>query len=620
MYNDEYRYPSSRDNTFSSEDEQSEILDKCNNMKHNDRFLADIITWVKQCKPPGSTVNSLLKILRKHTNVAFPNDYRTLLKTPTCTEVAIIDNGQYWHYGLKNSIMRLLMNCEETDYSENRHIDLLINIDGATLGKSTEKSMWPILCSDTVSKNVAVVGIFYGEGKPKNCNVFLNKFVHEATELINNGIIVNNNHYSIKLKALICDAPAKAYVLQVKNHTGFNSCTKCVVEGDYINNRVTFPGGAHNTLRTNEQFRDYAYNFDYQLGETILTKIPHFDFVKNVPLDYMHLVCLGIMRKLLFLWLNGPLTVKLSANDVNKISNRLIKLRKIIPLDFNRKPRTLKYIKLWKATELRLFLLYLGPVVLKNILQKNLYEHFLTLHVAITILASPSLSSDPLNITYAEDLLRNFTEQFETLYGEQYISHNVHNLLHLAADVREHGPLDNFSSFRFENYINILMKYVRKGEKPLQQIARRIIEYDLPVKNTKMKFSYLLEKRHYDGPLDAYCDMLYVKQYKFMRTDTFFINCDNNANSCCLLKHGLFVESVNFIRHQNTSYIIGRQLLPCGSLYSVPTDSLDVGIVIVKRQHEIKSWLCSDVKMKLIKIPYDANNKFVVLPILHTKN
>jgi len=43
MYNDEYRYTSSRDNTFSSGDEQSEILNKCNNMRHNDKFLADIL-------------------------------------------------------------------------------------------------------------------------------------------------------------------------------------------------------------------------------------------------------------------------------------------------------------------------------------------------------------------------------------------------------------------------------------------------------------------------------------------------------------------------------------------------------------------------------------------------
>ncbi|XP_067216790.1 uncharacterized protein [Linepithema humile] len=518
--NDEYPCISSNDDEFLNEDEQSE----CNNIEelHSNTFVTDIITWIKQYKPPANSVNSLLQVLRKHTNAAFPKDCRTLLKTPTYTEVIVIDKGQYWHYGLEKAVTRLLTNCMQTDYSENRNINLLINIDGAVLGKCTEKSLWPILCSDTVSKNVAVVGIFYGEGKPSDSNEFLYKFVHEATDLINNGIIFDNNYYNVRVKALICDAPAKAYVLQVKNHTGFNSCTKCIIEGEYIDNRVTFRDGANKTLRTTELFRNYAYNFDYQLGETILTQIPHFDFVKNIPIDYMHLVCLGVMRKLLLLWLNGPLTVRLSTNDVNKISNKLIELRKIIPSDFNRKPRTLKYIKLWKATELRLFLLYLGPVVLKNILRKELYEHFLILHIAIIILASSIFSSDSLNVTYAENLLQNFVEQFETLYGVQYISHNVHNLLHLAADVRQHGPLDNFSAFRFENYIGILMKYVRKGEKPLQQIARRIEEYDLPLRNIKMTCTYSLEKHHHNGPLNEHCNILNVKQYKIMR-GRFFI-------------------------------------------------------------------------------------------------
>lgn len=94
MCNDEYRYISSSDNTFLSENGQSEISDiEYNNIKRNDRFVADIITWVKQCKPPGKSVNSLLQILRKHTNVAFPKDYRTLLKTPKRTEVTGIDKG-----------------------------------------------------------------------------------------------------------------------------------------------------------------------------------------------------------------------------------------------------------------------------------------------------------------------------------------------------------------------------------------------------------------------------------------------------------------------------------------------------------------------------------------------
>ena len=45
MYNDEYRYPSSRDNTFSSEDEQSEILDKCNNKSKGSLYFIFLIIF-----------------------------------------------------------------------------------------------------------------------------------------------------------------------------------------------------------------------------------------------------------------------------------------------------------------------------------------------------------------------------------------------------------------------------------------------------------------------------------------------------------------------------------------------------------------------------------------------
>lgn len=92
----------------------------------------------------------------------------------------------------------------------------------------------------------------------------------------------------------------------------------------------------------------------------------------------------------------------------------------------------------------RNFLLYTGPVVLRNILQEKIYIHFLTLHAAITILTRRNLCQEEL-INFAEALLHHFVESFEILYGKHYISHNVHNLLHICSDVRLYGPLDNFS-------------------------------------------------------------------------------------------------------------------------------------------------------------------------------
>ena len=37
-------------------------------------------------------------------------------------------------------------------------------------------------------------------------------------------------------------------------------------------------------------------------GKSVLQIIPSFDVVKSVPVDYMHCVLLGLVRKLLSLW------------------------------------------------------------------------------------------------------------------------------------------------------------------------------------------------------------------------------------------------------------------------------------------------------------------------------
>jgi len=148
----------------------------------------------------------------------------------------------------------------------------------------------------------------------------------------------------------------------------------------------------------------------------------------------------------------------------------LINQAKNIPVEFNRKPRSLLEAKRWKATEFRQFLLYTGPVVLKKILNNDRYINFLSLHVAITILASSKYS---YFIDYASDLFLYFVNTFKILYGAKNISHNVRNLLHLSEDVRVYSPLDNFSAFPFENYLQSILKTIRKNEKPLAQIIKR---------------------------------------------------------------------------------------------------------------------------------------------------
>lgn len=133
-----------------------------------------------------------------------------------------------------------------------------------------------------------------------------------------------------------------------------------------------------------------------------------------------------------------------------------------MPKEFSRRPRSLSEVAYWKATEFRQFLLYTGPIVLKTVLNTDVYTHFLTLHVAVSILISPTLIVNKNNIDYAKKLLQHFVQSFEKIYGKEYISHNVHNLLHISNEVRKFGPLDSFSSFRFENFLQILKNFLRK--------------------------------------------------------------------------------------------------------------------------------------------------------------
>ena len=77
--------------------------------------------------------------------------------------------------------------------------------------------------------------------------------------------------------------------------------------------------------------------------------------VMNVPLDYTHVMCLGVIKKLLTAWINGLPSLKIGSKSVKETSRRMLKLKHTISSEFSRKPRTLD-ISYWKATEYHPFI------------------------------------------------------------------------------------------------------------------------------------------------------------------------------------------------------------------------------------------------------------------------
>lgn len=280
--------------------------------------------------------------------------------------------------------------------------------------------------------------------------------------------------YQFKIRAFICDVPAQSFIKYTKGHTGYYSCTKCEAKGEYYLNRVCFPYLDISNVRTDKKFRLKSQP-NHHSGTSILELIQNIDMVYDFPSDPMHLLFLGEVKKLVVsLWCHGKPPAKLSSQQQSIISTFLEKQKCNIPCEFNRKPRSLSESKRWKATEFRTFFLYTGPIALKSVLRHDKYLNFVTLHVACTILSN--LKHIELYLHYAKSLLRYYIETFIILYGKENTSHNTHHLLHLCADVKKFGSLQQFSAFPFETYMQSILKMIRKNDKPLEQIVCRISE------------------------------------------------------------------------------------------------------------------------------------------------
>jgi len=97
-------------------------------------------------------------------------------------------------------------------------------------------------------------------------------------------------------------AKTHAFVKNTKGHPGYFGCDKGSQEGEYVAGGMTFPENAAE-LHTDHTFCAMM-NYEHHNGQSPLTKLS-VDMITAFPLDYMHLICLGVMRKLLYLWIKA---------------------------------------------------------------------------------------------------------------------------------------------------------------------------------------------------------------------------------------------------------------------------------------------------------------------------
>jgi hypothetical protein len=599
-------------------DIESEIDAASNKIDSQKLFKRRLCHWVVDSNIPRESVSKLLRVLRTENYFSFlPKTYKTLLGTPRNVNLIAMSPGWYHGCNILDAIIASLNSINAQFLSENVEVKMLVGCDGTPLGKSTNSQLWPILgrlCLDEAEP--FDLGFYHGHAKPDDANVYLKHFRDQILELMTDGFNYNGCRIRIGIKAFCCDAPACSFIKNVKPCGSYYGCMKCEAEGEYVENisrrggRVTYPE-TDGILRTDESFRERE-QVQHHTGLSILESLP-IDMVDSFCIDPMHLVYLGVMRKLLYCWMHGRRTMKvrLTMQTMMEISNILVKISKFISVEFDRKTRKLEELSRFKATEFRLLLLYIFPIILKNRLPEEVYQHFILLHVAIRILSCQKYSQDEANVDYANSLLVLFINKSVHIYGEQFISYNVHNLQHLGEECKRFGSLELFSCFAFENHLGKLKNLVRKSAKPLQQLVNRCMEIQSnpnilgSIKKNARGVALLCE--HRNGPM---VNGLRGNQFEKVLVKKLRLSI-KIPNNCVVLKNDCVVLIENFVEKSDGQInIIGKRFLQSGNLYHLnELNSKTLGTQVVHDLSEnLEFWNLDSISNKALKIPIVHNS------------
>lgn len=317
-------------------DAQFDISDSSDNDSETGEVIFDLrddlCAWVSQFNISGSALLVLLAILHPY-HPFLPKDPRTLLKTRKNYDVISIGGGLYHHFGIATTLLSEIKSSSPVAVQEISSVSFQINIDGLPLFKSSSTQFWPILgrLIEPYQSKPFTIGLFVGDKKPTNIQEFLQSFIDEMTVLHHTGIQVPGIDHSIQIKisCVICDTPARCFVKQSKGHAGYFGCDKCCQRGQY-NNKMTFPE-TNAVLRTDLQFNEME-NEEHHIGISPFRAVPFpLGMVSQFPIDYMHLVCLDVMKRLLWLWMKGPLLCRQGTKFTAHISELLIDMRSYLP-------------------------------------------------------------------------------------------------------------------------------------------------------------------------------------------------------------------------------------------------------------------------------------------------
>ncbi|XP_044005551.1 uncharacterized protein LOC122850475 [Aphidius gifuensis] len=305
-------------NCYTGLAEKKQLCSRCEiNTKHNNFLEIPIIPQLEKLLNRDDIVHKIHSRLMRQ-NIS-PSNYEDIY------------DGSSWKK----------LNLELGYFNKPFDLSLTWNTDGISLFKSSKFSIWPLFLQINElpfidrckQENIILGGIWYGPKKPHG-NLYLSVFRETFLKLyrgIPMKIIGNNITVRVILLLGTADIPAKAAMLNLKQHLATFGCMVCTIKTESIGNYRYYPYPRRSVnLRTTEKTKIHASQALAQgtevegvKGPSMLSQIC-YDYINNTAIDDMHCIYLGVVKKLMSIWFGTEDVLGNLRHVFESINNQLL--------------------------------------------------------------------------------------------------------------------------------------------------------------------------------------------------------------------------------------------------------------------------------------------------------
>lgn len=173
-------------------------------------------------------------------------------------------------------------------------------------------------------------------------------------------------------------------------------------------------------------------------------RLDYFNPISAHTIDPMHCLLLGISKTMTKKYFKSGLIDKAGTATIQRLIDSIR-----VPSTVGRIPRKIASgFASFTADQWKNWTLVYSSICLKPVLDNRHYKIWMKFVHASSLMLRKILSHDELVL--ADTLLISFARDVENLYGQQFITPNFHMACHMAAVIRDYGPVYSFWCYSFE--------------------------------------------------------------------------------------------------------------------------------------------------------------------------